>query len=189
MASAPLGQRGVTRSRCACAAVTTRSFRACDPEPHCATSALVPTECHGKSLHHPHLHWICRQFPDRPAPEPRPVTCLRFRHSVGQSDDVVCPTNATVRWQHDRSPEGAIPRCRRPVDHRAADVVSRRAAQVRCRGIKANRLQWADAVEVDRAIRHADGMDGEVFLHRNCVPLEDVDLRTDEDKRQMTLAF
>lgn len=32
-------------------------------------------------------------------------------------------------------------------------------------------------------------MDGEVFLHRNCVPLEDVDLRTDEDKRQMTLAF
>lgn len=57
------------------------------------------------------------------------------------------------------------------------------------RRIKANPMQWADAVEVDRAIRHADGMDGEVFLHRSCLPLEDVDLRTDEDKGQMTLAF
>lgn len=57
------------------------------------------------------------------------------------------------------------------------------------RRIKANHRQWADAVEVDRAIRHADGMDGEVFLHRDCVPLEEVDLRTDEDKGQMTFGF
>ncbi len=57
------------------------------------------------------------------------------------------------------------------------------------RRIRADAAQWADAVEVDRAIRHADGMNGEVFLHRACVPLEDVDLRTDEDKGQMTLGF
>lgn len=57
------------------------------------------------------------------------------------------------------------------------------------RRIKADPGQWADAVEVDRAIRHADGMDGEVFLHRSCVALEDVDLRTDEDKGQMTFGF
>lgn len=57
------------------------------------------------------------------------------------------------------------------------------------RRIKQNSEQWADAVEVDCAIRHADGMDGEVYLHRDCVPLEEVDLRTDEDKGQMAFGF
>jgi hypothetical protein len=32
-------------------------------------------------------------------------------------------------------------------------------------------------------------MGGEVFLHRKCVPLEDVDLRTDEDRGQLTFSF
>ncbi len=57
------------------------------------------------------------------------------------------------------------------------------------RRMKASPEQWADAVEVDRAVRHADGMDGEVYLHRDCVPLEEVDLRTDEDKGQMAFGF
>jgi len=57
------------------------------------------------------------------------------------------------------------------------------------RRIKSDPEQWADAVEVDRAIRHADGMDGQVFLHRGCRPLEQIDLRSDEDKGQMTFGF
>ena len=57
------------------------------------------------------------------------------------------------------------------------------------RRIRDDPEQWADAVAVDEAIRHADGMDGEVYLHRDCVPLEEADLRTDEDKGQMTLGF
>jgi hypothetical protein len=57
------------------------------------------------------------------------------------------------------------------------------------RRIRADPEQWWDAVQVDRAIRNADGMNGEVYLHRDCVPLEAVDLRTDEDKGQMTFGF
>ena len=57
------------------------------------------------------------------------------------------------------------------------------------RRIKLQPEQWADAIEVDRAIRHADGMDGEVYLHRDCIPLEQVDLRTDEDRGQMAFDF
>jgi len=48
---------------------------------------------------------------------------------------------------------------------------------------------WADVVEVDDAIRHADGMEGQVFLHRSCRPLREVDLRTPEEKGQSVLPF
>jgi hypothetical protein len=44
---------------------------------------------------------------------------------------------------------------------------------------------WADAVEFDEAIRHMGGMRGEVFLHRDAVPLDDVDLSTPEDHGQL----
>lgn len=57
------------------------------------------------------------------------------------------------------------------------------------RRIKEKPEQWADAVEVDRAIRYADGMKGEVYIHRSCKPLEEVDLRSDEERGQMSLGF
>ena len=49
------------------------------------------------------------------------------------------------------------------------------------RRIKADPKQWEDAIEVDRAIRHAEGMNGEVFLHRSCVPLERLDLTSQHE--------
>lgn len=36
--------------------------------------------------------------------------------------------------------------------------------------------EWADAVEFDRAIRNCGGMRGQMFLHRDCVPLDEADL-------------
>lgn len=44
--------------------------------------------------------------------------------------------------------------------------------------------EFADAVEVDRALRKCGGMRGDVYLHRDCVPLEEVDLRSDIDRGQ-----
>ena len=44
--------------------------------------------------------------------------------------------------------------------------------------------EWADAVEFDKAIRVAGGMRGDTFLHRSCVPLDEVDLDTPEDRGQ-----
>ncbi|WP_041699176.1 hypothetical protein [Allorhizobium ampelinum] len=47
---------------------------------------------------------------------------------------------------------------------------------------------WADAVDVDRAIRTGlRGIRGEVYLHRSCVPLEDADLSTAADHGQLDL--
>jgi hypothetical protein len=57
------------------------------------------------------------------------------------------------------------------------------------RRIKADPDQWADAVEVDRAIRHSDKLEGAVYLHHSRRPLEDVDLRSDEDRGQMSFGF
>lgn len=47
---------------------------------------------------------------------------------------------------------------------------------------------WADAVEIDRAIRTGlRGIRGEVFLHRSAVPLDEVDLSTAADAGQLDL--
>lgn len=47
---------------------------------------------------------------------------------------------------------------------------------------------WADAVEVDRALRYGlRGIRGEVFLHRSCVPLDEADLSTAADHGQLDL--
>lgn len=47
--------------------------------------------------------------------------------------------------------------------------------------------EWQDAVAFDRAIRKCGGMRGDVFIHAARIPLDEVDLRTDQDKGQMSL--
>ena len=47
--------------------------------------------------------------------------------------------------------------------------------------------EWQEAVEFDRAIRKCGGMRGDVFIHSQRVPLDQVDLRTDQDKGQLSL--
>lgn len=47
--------------------------------------------------------------------------------------------------------------------------------------------EWADAVEVDRAIRHHPRFRGEQFMHAQRVPLDEVDLSTPEDRGQLDL--
>lgn len=46
--------------------------------------------------------------------------------------------------------------------------------------------EWADACSFDARIRNAGGMRGETFLHRSCVPLAEVDLRTPEERGQLS---
>ena len=56
------------------------------------------------------------------------------------------------------------------------------------RDLKRNRTdEWMDAVDFDDAIRNCEGMRGQMFLHRSCRPLSEVDLRTDFDKGQLPL--
>ena len=55
------------------------------------------------------------------------------------------------------------------------------------RDIKADPVAWADAVEVDRAIRDQPGFRGKQFMHRSLVPLDEVDLRTHAEKGQPDL--
>ncbi len=53
--------------------------------------------------------------------------------------------------------------------------------------IKADPVLWADALEVDAAIRQQPGMKGQQFMHRSCVPLAEVDLSTAADHGQTDL--
>ncbi len=42
--------------------------------------------------------------------------------------------------------------------------------------------EFADAVAFDEAMRGKGGERGDLFIHRNCEPLKDVDLRTDDER-------
>lgn len=55
------------------------------------------------------------------------------------------------------------------------------------RAIKADPESWADALEVDLAIRSQPGMKGQQFMHRSCKPLSDVDLSTAADHGQVDM--
>jgi len=55
------------------------------------------------------------------------------------------------------------------------------------RAIKADPEAWADAIEVDAAIRHQPGMRGQQFMHRSCKPLDEVDLSTAADHGQVDM--
>lgn len=55
------------------------------------------------------------------------------------------------------------------------------------RSIKADPVLWADALEVDQAIRQQPGMRGQQFMHRSCKPLAEVDLSTAADHGQIDL--
>lgn len=47
--------------------------------------------------------------------------------------------------------------------------------------------EWAEAVEFDEQIRTMGGMRGEAFLHRDAIPLSEVDLTTAEEHGQLSL--
>jgi hypothetical protein len=55
------------------------------------------------------------------------------------------------------------------------------------RALRTRPEEWADAVEVDVAIRRQPKFRGEQFMHRSLRPLEEVDLSTPEDHGQLNL--
>lgn len=56
------------------------------------------------------------------------------------------------------------------------------------REMKENRpKEWQEAMEFDRTIRKCGGMRGDVFLHADRVPLDEVNLWKDQDKDQLPL--
>lgn len=48
---------------------------------------------------------------------------------------------------------------------------------------------WQEAVRMDKLMRHLPGARNECYVHRSCVPLDEVDLTTDEDRGQMVFPF
>lgn len=58
--------------------------------------------------------------------------------------------------------------------------------------VKDNKKSWDDVVEVDKRIRHMKSTNirsDEIYLHRSCKPLTEVDLRTEEQKGQLYFPF
>ncbi len=54
------------------------------------------------------------------------------------------------------------------------------------RRIRNNPDEWASAIKFDAAIRLSPGMTSKTYLHRDCMPLEEVDLSTPADHGQLS---
>jgi hypothetical protein len=53
--------------------------------------------------------------------------------------------------------------------------------------IKADPESWADAVMIDKLIRTVPKIKAQQFMHKSCVPLDEVDFSTAEDHGQVEM--
>lgn len=75
-----------------------------------------------------------------------------------------------------------------PPPARSACIVCPFHSDAEWRDMRDNRPdEWREAVEFDERIRKAGGMRADTYLHRQCVPLEQVDLDTAEDRGQASM--
>lgn len=57
------------------------------------------------------------------------------------------------------------------------------------RAVMKSPVEWKQAVNLDNRIRSIEGFSGNLFLHRSCKPLEEVDLSTPEERGQGVFDF
>lgn len=72
------------------------------------------------------------------------------------------------RHNYPRPPRSACIGCPFHNDHEWMDMRDNRPEE------------WSDAVDFDRRVRKAGGMRGDTYLHRDCVPLDQVQFRADK---------
>lgn len=72
-----------------------------------------------------------------------------------------------------------------PIPRKSACLGCPFSSDTTWRKIKDNPEEWKDVVEFDRAIRHCNGMRGEVFIHSSARPLEEIDFSTAEERGQL----
>lgn len=103
-----------------------------------------------------------------------------------------------VKWQHVKWPLITLRMTRNdclawitehgyPAPPKSACIGCPLHANGQWRKVKQNPVEWADALEVDEAIRTMPDITGSAYLHYSRRPLADLDLSTPEERGQMTL--
>jgi hypothetical protein len=78
-----------------------------------------------------------------------------------------------------------------PVPRKSSCIACPLRTAAEWRDIQADKTSWADAVDFDERIRRVRDRTRlqEVFVHREGIPLADVDLRTEQDRGQLEMDF
>lgn len=113
------------------------------------------------------------------------------------TDEAIRAGSAFQRWVVNRYPllelrmsrhdcERWLTRKGYPVPPKSACVFCPYHSDHEWRWIRDNAPQsWAEAVRIDKLTRHTPGMDHAEYLHRSCLPLDQVDLSTPEERGQL----
>jgi len=87
--------------------------------------------------------------------------------------------NDCLRWMNDNG---------YPVPPRSACIACPFKHDIEWKHMKeSSPEEWEDACKFDESIRNNGGDYGQLFVHRSCIPLRDVDLRTLKDHGQMSM--
>tara|TARA_R110000824_G_scaffold325610_1_gene512510 strand:- start:24 stop:908 length:885 start_codon:yes stop_codon:yes gene_type:complete len=128
----------------------------------------------------------------KPSREPWSTSVFPFLSwGIDSPDGKVWRRYQIINWLEENYPEIKVPR--------SACIVCPFHSNKEWRKIKENPEEWAEAVEFDKAVRvdkrkrvRKDGvpypdMRQKKYLHPSCKPLDEVDLRSDEEKGQGNL--
>jgi len=150
---------------------------------------IVPVERKVRTLLglRPRQHWprevVVQQFFGISADEQRRVRIPRElwkRHRYPFVFERPMRRDQIVTWLREHYPDHIVPR--------SACLGCPFHSDEEWRAIKQNPAEWADVTAFDRAIRHCGGMRGDVFLHRSCRPLDEIEFRLrDGQERQLPL--
>lgn len=127
--------------------------------------------------------------------------CVEHWYGISADEIQRCKVEIDPHWQRNRYP--LVERRMTRTDclewlRRHGHPKAPRSACIGCpfhsneewRDMKRNRPhEWADAVLFDSAIRRSGGIRGDTFLHRDCVPLDQANLRVRPQRLQTEFSF
>lgn len=166
---------------------------------HNANEGRMPRQCTYEYKIAPIEEWMKREILKIPRKGRLPQSTAIIQWRGISTDEVSRVKPSSKTWYENRHPlalELGLSRndCQRWIlEHyrmiapRSSCIGCPHHGSIEWRSIKSTPAEWDDAVAFDKSVRSIKGVREEVFLHRSCKPLSEVDFSTEEERGQLNM--